>query len=567
MNSNNLKKKIEKLYPSFKSVDEVHAYYQKIISLMPNNVYWLNRDCVTLGCNNNVLKLFGLKKLEEFIGITYEKMGELGGWNEGQAMSMKQDDLDVMSSGVAKFNVEEPPLYDEQGNPIYYISSRVPLFNENNSVEGVVGISVDITKQKNTEKALAEQIKRNEKVNRSKLEFLAEASHEIRGLISNVVGLTNNVQDSLEELKNAVYGRIVSKNKEEKATLIAEFEKHFSEILDDIKKTRAQAYRANDAVTNLSDLHRIQLEGINTDFREVDFIQFIEKIINSTRDLNVNVDIRTNLSSNIPERVLIDKENIYRALLVVIGNAVRFSNENGIVIVTADLLKMNNSNYIVLKVEDFGKGISEIHLNNIFKSPLFSKEEFSENINYKNLSLKLPQAKIRIEASGGELHIESEYGKGTSVTIKLAIDNIEKMNVLGNKKRYNKILNIRSQQVLILEDDSTTQKMHKDMLEALGHEVDVASLGAEAIELIKKNDYSIAMIDIQLPDIDGIQVAKVVKGLKKNTSIIAVTALTGNKNEEYFIDQGFDAVLFKPLLRKQLQEILDIIIDGKLYDE
>ena len=130
-------------------------YFQNIIDAMPNNVYWLNRECVTMGCNRNVLRLVGLKRLEQFVGITYEEMGRLAGWTESQALSFKEDDMEVMAQGRAKYNVEEPPLYDDKGHPIHYMSSRVPLFDEENNVVGVVGISVDITHRKELEKKIA----------------------------------------------------------------------------------------------------------------------------------------------------------------------------------------------------------------------------------------------------------------------------------------------------------------------------------------------------------------------------------------------------------------------------
>lgn len=68
-----------------KTIKEVHDYYQKIISCMPNNVYWLDKNCVTQGCNANVLKFVGLKNPEEFIGITYNQMEKIAGWTQGHA--------------------------------------------------------------------------------------------------------------------------------------------------------------------------------------------------------------------------------------------------------------------------------------------------------------------------------------------------------------------------------------------------------------------------------------------------------------------------------------------------
>ena len=117
-----------------KNIQEVHEYYQKIISCMPNNVYWLDSNCITQGCNNNVLKFVGLKTLDEFVGLTYEKMGEIAGWTEGHAAIYKKDDIEVMLTGTPKLNVEDPPVHDANGNTTYYLTSRMPVFDEKQKI-------------------------------------------------------------------------------------------------------------------------------------------------------------------------------------------------------------------------------------------------------------------------------------------------------------------------------------------------------------------------------------------------------------------------------------------------
>lgn len=133
------------------NLEGVCNYFQAIIEHMPNNVYWLNRDGVAMGCNRNTLTFLGLSCLEEFVGMTYEEMGRLPNWTPRHAEYSKQQDREVMETGQAKYNVEEPVWYDRHGHPVYYLSSRVPLFNEKKAVIGIVGISVDVTHKKKAE--------------------------------------------------------------------------------------------------------------------------------------------------------------------------------------------------------------------------------------------------------------------------------------------------------------------------------------------------------------------------------------------------------------------------------
>lgn len=179
----------------------VHTYYLNIIHAMPNNVYWLDRNCVTLGCNENVLKLVGLKSYDEFIGITYEQMGKLAGWVHGEAASFYRDDMEVMESGKPKLNVEEPPVYDKNGKPSYYISSRVPLKDKADNVIGVIGISVDITTEKEAEAIASE--KRLETMRVMGMSIAHELRTPLRAISSGAECIANKLPTLLAMYKEA----------------------------------------------------------------------------------------------------------------------------------------------------------------------------------------------------------------------------------------------------------------------------------------------------------------------------------------------------------------------------
>src|SRR6056297_505654 len=101
---NNLHKKIihllEKESPAVKSlIQQLMDYYQKIILCMPGNVYWMDKDCNTVGCNQKVLDMFGLKNLSDFDNLSFEDMARIGSWTEAQGASFKRDTMDVIKSG------------------------------------------------------------------------------------------------------------------------------------------------------------------------------------------------------------------------------------------------------------------------------------------------------------------------------------------------------------------------------------------------------------------------------------------------------------------------------------
>ena len=208
------KKTIKNILPSalenMKTVQEVHNYYQKIISCMPNNVYWLDRNCITQGANQNVLNFIGLKSLNDFVGISYEEMGEKAGWTQGYSENYEKDDMEVMASGVAKLNIEDAPIYDNEGNPTYYLSSRVPLYDdENKEVIGIVGISVDISAQKKQAENLRIAKESAEEASKAKTNFLANMSHDIRTPLTGVIGLSQSLEDNVDRADLKESARII----------------------------------------------------------------------------------------------------------------------------------------------------------------------------------------------------------------------------------------------------------------------------------------------------------------------------------------------------------------------
>lgn len=118
---------------------------ESIAACVPGNVYWLDKNCVYLGCNDIAAKFAGLKSREEAVGLTYEEMETKAGWAVGVTNPWKQDDLEVITTGKPKLNVKEKPVLMPDGKEIFYLTSRFPLFDADKNVIGVLGISVDVS--------------------------------------------------------------------------------------------------------------------------------------------------------------------------------------------------------------------------------------------------------------------------------------------------------------------------------------------------------------------------------------------------------------------------------------
>lgn len=126
----------------------IHQYYIDIINSMPSIVYWVDLDCMFKGCNINFIKLLGLSHLKNFVGTPYEQMKTRLPWAEARIEALKLDDMSALFSGVAEYDVEEPPFYSKDGDAIYYRSTRTPIFDADKNLIGLVVTLSDITELK-----------------------------------------------------------------------------------------------------------------------------------------------------------------------------------------------------------------------------------------------------------------------------------------------------------------------------------------------------------------------------------------------------------------------------------
>jgi CheY-like chemotaxis protein len=150
-----------------KDIGEVHQYYLDIINCIPDIVYWIDTDCNLLGCNNHFVTLLGLTELANFKATPYEQMKKFGHWNLKRIESFKLEDMNVIFSGKARYNIEESPIINNKKETLYFRSNRVPLLDENKKVIGLVVVLTDISafkKQDSEEGSLIKETKKRNHV-------------------------------------------------------------------------------------------------------------------------------------------------------------------------------------------------------------------------------------------------------------------------------------------------------------------------------------------------------------------------------------------------------------------
>lgn len=531
---------------------------RSIIAKMPGHIYWQDVNGVYQGCNEQQAKSAGLKSVDEIIGKTNADLP----WNKNSNIPeiLDQANREVIATKKA-ITIEEPgKLVD--GTKAVFLSKKEPLFDKNGNVIGILGTSLDITELKKAQQDYAEQIKKTTAAYKSKSEFLSIVTHEMRGPIANVTTLLTALASGINKIKEFFHTQILDNlSTQEKGSLVTKFNEINNQIIEHYKICSNESMKALNYLENLGELHKLQIEGVKSRFEETNIKNLIERAIKNNSFLNTdNIDISINILDSVPENTVIDYRNIYEALQIIIGNAIKFSKKNGVVLIKVEAHVNDKQNAIKITVEDFGVGISENTLNNVF-SALTNNVNNNDTYKYNKPSLRLPQAKLKIEASGGELSIESNPGVGTKVVLLIpyrGTPDFTKANELLTENKHAKILNI-----LLIEDDPIAQFNHKSLLEYFGHHIDAAFTGNQGIQLYESQHYDLLLLDITLPDINGIEVLRKLK--QKSNKYIPVIVITSHASEDdidLFLSEGAITVLPKPVREEQLKDAIDAFLDS-----
>jgi PAS domain S-box-containing protein len=535
--------------PSYHTIEEyehsIRDHYEKIIACMPGNVYWMDTNSIYLGCNDNGARLIGLASRYDIVGKTYADMAVLGHWNEGQGESFREDDLEVITTGKAKLNIEEPPVIDLHGNTLCYLTSRVPILDQNNKITGVVGISIEISERKKMEEALKKAKEQAEIANKAKTEFLENMRHDIRTPLSGIVGLAELLNSDIDKAKIRYFTENLDKASKELLRFLNEVLESINVASGEIPLLKKK-FSLKETLNNLMALHQPFA---------------LEKQLN----LTLYVD------ENIPPYLISDPIRIYRIILELLVNALKFTRQGYVRVVATLGEKIEKNVVIKISVEDTGVGISPEKQQELFVR--FKRLTPSYEGIYKGAGLGLSILKQFLEDLQGEIYVDSHIGKGTKFVCLIPLkepllkedpfqNTISPIEMKNSSKHNEEQQNKKnSRYALIVEDQPIAALAQKTLLVSQGCKVDIVENGKAAIEQVQKYLYNFILMDIGLPDINGYEVTKNIRSLEANTKhrtfIVGLTGHTDPEEKQLGLDAGMNVVLTKPLTQEILASLLE----------
>ena len=248
-----------------------------------------------------------------------------------------------------------------------------------------------------------------------------------------------------------------------------------------------------------------------------------------------------------------------------ISNAIKFTEKGGITVSVNVKNETAERIWIELIVSDTGIGIPADKVETVFES--FTQASPETTRKYGGTGLGLAIVKKLLELQNGFIALKSHMNVGTTFTFTIPYEKVE----YGNNETQHP-LEIKSEvenffglKVLLVEDNLLNQKLVTKLLEDLNCRVDIANNGLEAIEKVKTHHYEIIIMDIQMPEMDGLQATRIMRNqLGIITPIIALTAHTFKEEEDKCIEAGMNDFLSKPFTRGDLFRIIRANIDSKL---
>lgn len=516
-------------------VDNLINYFTNIIYSMPNNVYWLDKNCVLRGGNDNLAKQLNFKSGAELVGLTYEQMAQAANLPTQAFEPFRITEVEVMKTGVPSIDKEEPPIKAD-GKVFYYLSNKTPLRNKKGEIIGVVGISTNITKLKETESALQIALEKAKAANKAKTEFIMNMSHDLRTPLAGIIGLSSLQTDDATSAREQQYGEWIHSAGEQ-----------LLELLNSVIEVTAAEHQ----------IESIKKENINLQ-------QFAKELHALMQPAVVakGLEFQIKLDTHLPI-VITDRIKLKRILLNLLSNAVKFTKKGKISLEINRLMKKNDEAKIEILIADTGIGIAKDKIDKIFDR--FYRAHPSYKAEYTGYGIGLFLVKKATKLLDGKIKVFSEEGKGSCFSLEFifpifhgSIDEISHpgiehpMESLGLEK-------IKGA-VLVAEDNAVVLFAVKSILTKLGYEIIAVTEGKAALHALQTQSFVWALLDIGLPDLEGTEIVKQYRqweqeNKKSHLPIFALTAHAEETIKDKCKDVGFDHVLKKPFTEPDIQII------------
>lgn len=420
----------------------------------------------------------------------------------------------------------------------YYDLSISPIYNDKLSKIGELIVLRNITK---LEEALLEAQKAKEEAehaNKAKGYFLANMSHEIRTPMNAVIGISEILStENLSREKQLDYIKMIVSSAEALLLMI-------NDILD-FSKIEAGKMELENSVFNINSLVKdtVEIYSVLVENRQVKLI--------SIKDESLNI------------KLLGDSGRVKQIVINLLSNAIKFTKEGEIKVTLRKVKEESGKILVAIVVSDTGIGIPQEKTDSIFES--FKQVDNSTTRRFGGTGLGLSIVKTLVNLMGGNITVQSTLGKGSEfcacLPFQIQTENAENLLSL-EKEETDRSLGLN---ILVADDNNINRQIINIYLGKLNCRVDLAKNGSLAVELFESNNYDLILMDVQMPDMDGLKATRIIRSKEKDTKkhipIIALTSGITKEEIDECLKAGMDGHLSKPVKLEKLYTTLKAFIN------
>ena len=441
-------------------------------------------------------------------------------------------------TGEKTYDVKYRLLTRNAGWRWFHAAGRLSR-REDGSPITFVGFFVDIDDEKRMEAQLEAQradledaLAAAQHANRAKTTFLNNMSHDIRTPMNAIIGFTSLAAAHIDNTEQ-VRGYL---------TKIATSSNHLLSLINDVL-----------------DMSRIESGKVKIEEKECSLPEILHdlKTIVQADIMSKQLDFYIDTVDVVNENVLCDRLRLNQVLLNLLSNAMKFTKPGGMVSVR--ILQKRNApeGYAAyeFQVKDTGIGMSPEFLKNVFEP--FERERTSTVSGIQGTGLGMAITRNIVDMMGGTVTVDSEVGKGTTFTVSL------QFKTSSCPVRQETIPELQGLRALVVDDDFNTCSSVTKMLAAIGLRPDWTTSGKEAVLRVKlageqEDEYAVYIIDWLMPDMNGIEVVRRIRGMiGEDTPIIVLTAYDWSDIEEEARKAGVTAFCSKPIFLSELRDVLE----------